>query len=403
MECDTGVFNVKVVRLVLLVGLLIPTAVGGAQSDSAQLDVVPILSHTPNRAELEDLRDLALIEGLSFAEAKRSYGWEPALVSYVEDLRKSYTDFSGASINGDRSVTIAFKGKVPDQVRHDPSLDGLRARLVANVGASERELWVRQDEVRAKLIGRGVSEFIVSFEFESGRLHVVIGDQTSEGVQVGPLELGTDVDLSVAPGSLSRDQATVYGGARLEKAGSNLLGCTSAFKVKKGSTTGFLIAGHCFYSPDVGFTHENQSGHAEYSAVRHYPVHYNSTYGDFRWYSTSQTESDDFYYKPGFRRDLSSVGGIPVRGQSLWRYGHKTGRQLNSVLYPRIVSGDGLWWVVMSKDTAQGGDSGGPYYWGNKGYGVHKGGIGPISGQSRDYYSRLDLADEALGVTVSTS
>lgn len=52
----------------------------------------------------------------------------------------------------------------------------------------------------------------------------------------------------------------------------------------------------------------------------------------------------------------------------------------------------------MNGDTLGGGDSGGPWYFGNKAYGAHQGNC-----DTRDSFSKASHFDEALGIFVPTS
>lgn len=90
----------------------------------------------------------------------------------------------------------------------------------------------------------------------------------------------------------------------------------------------------------------------------------------------------------------------------LCRYGHSSGAQCaeveNNNICSTTSSGTACNLTRMKNDEASGGDSGGPWYYGNTAYGFHKGAVGTLLG-SRDVFSKATLIDDALGVSVRTS
>lgn len=184
------------------------------------------------------------------------------------------------------------------------------------------------------------------------------------------------------------------GGGRLEAVGGGDLACTAGFAVSAPSR-GLLTASHCANS----LTHENESGDPEV-ATTHKGDH-EGEWGDFQWYTTGEWESDDFYYDVGFRRDAAVVGA-PVEGQTLCRFGHKTGKQCDEVYKLNQSKGVLEHLTAMHNREADAGDSGGPWFYGTTIYGIHHGGQW-IWFKHRDLFSPLIYADDALGVTVATS
>lgn len=196
------------------------------------------------------------------------------------------------------------------------------------------------------------------------------------------------------------DDDSRYGGGRLEVTGSNDLACTAGFNVvNSGGVTGFATAGHCSNL----LTHENVSGQTEYGTT--YRAGHVGTYGDFQWSITGDTEPDDFYYASGSIRDVSGVAS-PLVNHHLCRFGHATGAQCAEVENNSICSttsaGTACNLTRMKNREAAGGDSGGPWYYGNTAYGFHKGSVSTALG-TRDVFSKVTLIDDALGVVVRTT
>lgn len=94
--------------------------------------------------------------------------------------------------------------------------------------------------------------------------------------------------------------------------------------------------------------------------------------GDGQWASSSEAVSNTFYYAPGSRRVVNAVRNA-VSGQRLCKYGRTTGATCDDVRSLSSCRGDYCNLVMMQNRLASGGDSGGPWYWGNTAYGLHSG------------------------------
>lgn len=102
------------------------------------------------------------------------------------------------------------------------------------------------------------------------------------------------------------------------------------------------------------------------------------------------------------KRDVSAQGA-PVKGQSLCKNGKNGYKDCQEVRKLNVCSSGDCNLVQMGARRAEGGDSGGPVFWGNTAYGLHKGWQYDPFPYDRDLFSRADRIDNALSISVATS
>lgn len=341
--------------------------------------------------------------------------WQDRFALATTAVEERYPDaFAGAEITGTEppSAVIRFVGAPPPDVQtflvDVPSF--VQVSLVPGDALSSRAV----DEVVTKahhslmeagLLGDSVSSFdrtsgSVTLTAELAAASPLTGEETL--MRLAPIleELklnGPPVSVEIVENLGNADEQRT-GGGRLERDGFDSLACTSGFNVRNSSgTEGVATAGHC--SNDL--THENSNGATEFD-INHRGQH-QGDYGDFQWGTTSDNEPSIFRWSSSDVAEVNNRGNAVVN-QGLCRYGRKTGRECTSVADVSVCSTvDGTTvcrLVRMHDDTAEGGDSGGPWYSGNTAYGFHKGQVGCGLFSTCDVYSKVTLIDDALNVTV---
>lgn len=196
----------------------------------------------------------------------------------------------------------------------------------------------------------------------------------------------------------SRTEATVEGGRDLNIADSNAAECTGGFTVSRGSEKGMVTAQHCAnglrYNGTLGViqyvtaARDSKSGHTDLQY--HRTLSGNSTNNQFR--ATGTASSDD-------RTVAAAVN--PVSGQVACHWGrtsHYSCSYVDSTNYCETYPGFGTACNLDSTtaDIGQGGDSGGPWFYGSDAIGVH-------SGAAVGYYSlftRISAINDFLDATV---
>lgn len=401
--------------------LVVPVSI--ASADGVGTSSVPAVG-SASAAEQADLAAIAAAKGIGLSEAASRFGWQNDFAVAATAVEEAHPDtFAGSEITSTTPAvaTIRFKGAVPADV--DGMLSGLphgvRVRLVGDEKLSAREIDTTIIAAHQAVVATGEVDTVIStFDRDSGSVQVAASPRHVEGRSSAPAatELSQRARAleSQLPASVGRVQVTLdpgvasgaearYGGGRLERSGEAGLSCTAGFSVRNSAgTTGVATAGHC---PN-GLTHENTNGGAEYSVT--YRNQHRGAWGDFQWGTTSDTEPDDFYSSSSARRDVTGRAN-PSDGQTICRFGHRTGAHCNTVEDTSLcVTFDDIETcrlVRMDTDEADGGDSGGPWYYGNTAYGFHTGETSChfFWRDICDVWSRVTYIDDAMSVTVRTS
>ncbi len=100
------------------------------------------------------------------------------------------------------------------------------------------------------------------------------------------------------------------------------------------------------------------------------------------------------------RRDVSGVG-FRVEGQRLCKFGQRSGKSCDYVYQLNHCWDDYCHLTAMHNDNAEGGDSGGPWFYGTVAYGVHSG-YKWWNFKFRDVFTPATYIDDALpGVRIT--
>lgn len=186
------------------------------------------------------------------------------------------------------------------------------------------------------------------------------------------------------------------GGVALMSTNTSTRMCTAAFPAKYGSNSGLLTAEHCPDALTVG------AGNNLYNASVFMP----RTKGDTQWHRSKIAVSGNFQYDWGKYRPVWAHPTLKV-GTKVCRFGKTTGTGTGctTVKYVQACikcdreSFSRCELAMTETHTgSKGGDSGGPWYYGNNGYGVHSG-SGPRDGVQRNWFQSSAKAIAAMGLT----
>lgn len=347
-------------------------------------------------AVLEDISRLAKEKDMTIDEAINRYGWQESFSILVEETRTAFPDdFAGARIESDGTAWIAFKGTAPARAvsrigEFVPTLS-----VVENRGFTETELNSRLETAHFAAIAQDdiVANASSGYDIVTGVIAVEIepADLGGTPAQRAALESSLrernpiafeEVDLRIANQKVSGDDAVLYGGAPIT-------GCTSGFAVIKSGVRGLSTAAHCDDNQKYG------------SISLTFQTQHKGYWGDVQWHTApGHTIRDDFYYDGVHTRDVAGVG-ISTLGFTLYRYGKTTGLQSDTVYALNRCVWTTCHLTMMTHREAAGGDSGGPWYWGNAAYGIHQG-RGWASWHYRDVFTEAKYVDDAIGVSIAT-
>ena len=196
-------------------------------------------------------------------------------------------------------------------------------------------------------------------------------------------------------GELAVLDANIYAGLALST-------CTSGYSVRHNDgRTGITTAAHC------GNTQRRSGTLLPWQGSRYggsYDVQWHTTPGftDRPWARDGLSDSTT----PGYRIITSTTSRLnqPVGG-TVCKFGMTTGRTCGSIqsrsYNPGLVPSSNATWVRVdggSTNLSEGGDSGGPWYFGGSAYGIHHCGIG----NDACYMAVNFIGSSGLGLTVRT-
>ena len=405
----------------LLVTSVLALLIGSAgASTAAPGDIVdPLAGLSP--AELVDLQLVADMDGTSLEQAAAEFAWQDDFALMATELEEQFpAEFAGAEIvdAAGRVAAIAFKGRVPTEALARTTAFGLAdVRVTGGTGHSVRELDERVAAVHAAVAGRRdlVSDVVSTYDPDTGAITVEAAPSHPAGQGGSDDEVLVERLWSGLPEAARRHVAAIritaavanrsesaLGGGRIERTNDYRLACTTGFSARTASgIAGIVTAGHCSNST----TYEDYSGAAEVAMGLGGPP--GGDWGDFQFQTTSTTEVDDFYYNKGVTRDVTGIAN-PTSGQRLCKFGHAYGvgcAYVQDLSACATDTAEGVTYtacrlVRTDNDISEGGDSGGPWYYGNTAYGIHWGTFSTWLGE-RSAFSRTTYVDEALnGVTI---
>jgi hypothetical protein len=390
-------------------------AVGCALVIAAVVLAGGAVASEPNGAEQEQIQgahealdsDLALVasqKGWTIQQTRRYFASARAVgsVSEVVDERDDAI-FVGSVLAPEPEGTpsILIKGPAPAWVWDVVSGSEIEIRIQDEQPFSSAELEDQELEVYAAAETLGLSDVVVSASaVEPGLVRVWVGSAAGiDGDDVAQLlaaKVHSGLVLVVSTqASPAVEPEGAFGGMRTHAGGTPY--CTSGWTVVivGASTRGVSTAGHCATSNGI-----NHPGHGIHSAT--WIDEHLGGWGDVGWFTTAQTEADDFYADAATIRDVASVESAAnfSVGEVICGYGRASNDRDCSLAVrdTSIVCGGLNRLVQMNGDTLIGGDSGGGWSFADRAFGGHQGNCGGF-----DSFTKGAYFDEAIGVSIATS
>jgi hypothetical protein len=166
------------------------------------------------------------------------------------------------------------------------------------------------------------------------------------------------------------------------RGGGLLSNCTAGFNLKyRDSDTKRLgTAGHCLRlqsgDKSVYSNHSNAGGSTTVTEV----WGHEGSGGDLGYYTTGdKTPTRTYYHNWNKTRYVDSRSSMPSVGTKICLFGKTSGASCAKVKKADVSVGHLRHMVVMDTGRSLGGDSGGPWFYGGKAYGIH---FGLINGKS---------------------
>lgn len=322
---------------------------------------------------------------------ERRLQWQNSFASTVQDLRDQFPgDFSDAGMAPDAtSAWVAFANATPPGAKEALAALPVKTVVTENVGWTEVELVNIGVSVHNAIATQVTTLQAVHTDPDTttGRIRVTLqpkvpaasgtilararelGDRTLEAKagSLGFMPADANVAIDYRIGVVDAQDTAIYGG-------DQIIRCTSAFTVHQQGAGGsypygIVTAGHCDDAQSDG------------SYTLSYRGQLSKSLGDMQWNTTSSTTAPgQFYVASGTRRTATGAAN-PVLNGSYCRYGRTSGSSCSTVsnlnqCVTTLTYGTACGLAFTSGGTSSGGDSGGPWYSGTVGYGIHKGNVG---------------------------
>ncbi|MGM1029891.1 MAG: S1 family peptidase [Actinomycetota bacterium] len=320
---------------------------------------------------------------------QRGSAWEGAVAIFVDEFRERYPEQIGeARITHPGTAVVTFAGELPADL---PAFEGVSYE--AELGFHEDEVTELVAQVSGSvhaIVSRDTPVAIMYLPFER-RVVVYLGEERDEAqtsIVLEQVRVALDAIVSL-PGvtlavqsdpslTLDANEALGAGNVLRRPYSPYAAACSSAFPVNAaGGKQGILSAGHCPHS-----VHYWQGGWDIFAYTPSYSwIAGGTAGGDARWYWSSQAFSGETFTGSNFRR-LSSAA-TPLAGSYVCRYGIGTGYACSTLDRTngelQIQRQDGVLVPVRplsctATHISGNGDSGGLWFNGYVGYGVHSGG-----------------------------
>lgn len=355
------------------------TGKGGGQSTAAS---VPTRSTGDSTSGAKDKADKVALESDVEAIAKQTdrpveqvaaeIAWQDQVKAEAQRLADTYPDtFTGVRIvsHAKQAVWLGFKGKAPD-VRLPADSD---ATVASDQPMNAMELEQAADRLARSAKSTFGAESSAVPDMTTATIDVIVAEDEpadaasktrelrAQTVGDGSVKLKVNFDPKASSGV-----EAASGGAKLEYTNSGSLECTSAFTIIKNGVTGMLTAQHC----TSAFTHENFNGDTEYGTST--VASTLGSNGDLRWYNTTTNEVPQFRADYSDLRNLYTAPGFS-EGEWMCHFGYGNGKSCDTVYRVGVSSNGVSGLTAMTHHYTTGGNSGGPWFWGTGGYGVHRG------------------------------
>lgn len=358
----------------------------------------------PAEPSADLLADLALASGGEAVADGDPRLWQDEFARAVAEIQRDYPrDYSGSAIEED-GVWVSFSNDAPTGAIEILQILPGPVEVRTGAGWNEVDIVALGEELHHSVLGRtGVADATTSIDTNSGDISVVaqlaqpgtnaeksrisasVESRAQSIEEQAASDLSSiDVTVEFTVASVSSNDA-INGGAVMS---SSTGVCTSGFSVRSSSyANGMLTADHCANALSMSGTTLSYRG--------------GSTSRDVQWHSSSAVANAQFHVGSSTLRAITSSQN-PVSGTTVCKYGRTTGGSCDRVSLTSQCRGSYCGLYSVFERQAAPGDSGGPWYYGNTGYGIHSG-RATISGADRDVFTGLQNAAGTLGVVVKLS
>lgn len=331
---------------------------------------------------------------------------QQALSEYLRDVAETYAgDYAGSWFSDDDGIlSVRFAQVVPSDVRKGlpSSLSVTRVEFVGETGFSLAQAFEAQADVARKLDELG-GDYALYYDAASATIVAQLPATSKDRVDSSALMAATDLPVPVRtifePGQISYAPQVARGGGRMRHSGGAT--CTTGFSVLQtisiqppADRPTMTTAGHCAATvAHNGWEYANTGG--SWFGMDYIAHGFGNGQGDASVYTTTEEEVPRFYADSQQHRAVTGDLNIS-NGQEICFYGRASDfRFCVDVLNANGSFSDGgldfsHMVFMQNSPIATNGDSGGPWFKGNRAAGVHGGRLTFAGGSSRLIFTPID-------------
>lgn len=307
---------------------------------------------------LSQAKIAAEMEGISVGEAVRRARLQNKFLAEVERLTAD-SAYAGSWIVRDKDtfkIVHGFKGG-----KRSPASTG-DAELDSSTESASSAYSLQEIEATRSSLDNQFKDLKIrggfSVDLENNKL--VVRSPDVEKINA----LVSQGLLTLPPFVVVSDKVRFLGTQAAISGGGETSSCTAAFTVSNGSTTGISTAGHCALQT----LHRGASIGTRQAPFSSLPG------SDFSWYrNNANTYLNRVLYGSSYYT-ITSVAALPIPTRTSICIIKRDGTQpcgLSADYYSPVGGGGPI--VVMDRYLTVSGDSGGPWLYGSKAYGLHGG------------------------------
>lgn len=361
---------------------------------------------------IEDATAWAVEDDIPVATAVATMLDQDVLSAYLATLAETFPgDYAGSWFDGP-VLHVRFQDAIPTQATGlvPAALALLTVEFHPNLGFDLADAYSAKDTVNGILADAGLTGYSVVYDHETAQMDVWLapGSTTPSALQdlITGGTLAVPVVVNAGSEAASVDFQVGRGGGRMRNQ-DTAAECTSGFSLFRiisiqppSSETLLSTAAHCRIIEPGDWQYSNPGG--AWISADEFASGLGTGNGDVEAYRTPQDEIARFYYTGSLHRPVSGALNIS-QGQQVCFYGRTSGARCSTVKSTNgsyyTTSGLSFDHMVFMANRAAvtGGDSGGPWFKGQKAAGIHSARVTLPNGTVRLAFTPIDQINATTG------
>ena len=354
-----------------------------------------------NKDELDAAKVIAEALKIPVGQALKQMRLQERAMELQEELIASEADtFAGIVINDGPTPTLTIKGKGQARgflKRKAKFADLESSSSEVSARNSIKDLLALQQKVGAALVAKSIPTLTAINQQKNAIEIITLRDEEARAALAAAGLQAVDFFITHGNPEIQLD-ASIKGG---QVATGPTANCQTGFSVKAGTKRGVVTAGHCDDNLSVLLGTSNIG-----LLQQEYRV--DTEGADLQWHSDPANLYPNEIVAAATTVKITSGAtiGTMVPGVTqvcvVRKSGGTTCGKIHSTNYIAPITNTGPWVGATDSTTiaamTASGDSGGPWYFGNKAFGIHRGSAGVVS-----FFTPIERLSKLVGVTLATT